>query len=56
MYTSMVGTRSGTAPRGGRLLEGAMANGTLEQTIERIAHREVDPYSAVEELLEKAGL
>ncbi|MCZ6551130.1 MAG: methylmalonyl Co-A mutase-associated GTPase MeaB [candidate division NC10 bacterium] len=39
-----------------RLLEGAMANGTLEQTIERIAHREVDPYSAVEELLEKAGL
>ena len=39
-----------------RLLERAMANGTLEQTIERIAHREVDPYSAVEELLEKAGL
>jgi LAO/AO transport system kinase len=39
-----------------RLLERASANGTLEQTIERIARRETDPYSAVEELLAKAGL
>ena len=39
-----------------RLLEQAIANGSLEKTIEQIAHREVDPYSAVEELLEKAGL
>ncbi len=39
-----------------RLLEQAAANGSLEQTIERIAHREVDPYSAVEELLKKAAL
>jgi len=39
-----------------RLLERASANGTLEQTIERIARREMDPYSAVEELLAKAGL
>src|SRR3972149_1126469 len=39
-----------------RLLERASANGTLEQTIERIATRETDPYSAVEELLAKAGL
>jgi len=39
-----------------RLLERASANGTLEQTIERIAKREMDPYSAVEELLAKAGL
>lgn len=39
-----------------RLLERAAANGILEQTIERIAHREVDPYSAVEDLLKKAGL
>ncbi|MFQ5846484.1 MAG: methylmalonyl Co-A mutase-associated GTPase MeaB [Candidatus Methylomirabilales bacterium] len=38
------------------LLERATANGTLEQTIDRIARRELDPYSAVEELLTKAGL
>jgi LAO/AO transport system kinase len=39
-----------------RLLQRATANGTLEETIERIARRAVDPYSAVEELLEQAGL
>lgn len=39
-----------------RLLERAAANGSLEQTIERIARREVDPYSAVEELLKRTGL
>lgn len=39
-----------------RLLERAAANGILEQTIERIAHREVDPYSAVDDFLKKAGL
>ena len=38
-----------------RLLERAAANGILEQTIERIAHRDLDPYSAVDEFLEKAG-
>ena len=39
-----------------RLLEQAIANGSLEKTIERIADRDLDPYSAVEELLGKAGL
>lgn len=39
-----------------RLLEQAGANGILDQTIERIAHREVDPYSAVDDFLKKAGL
>jgi LAO/AO transport system kinase len=39
-----------------RLLEQAAANGILEQTIDRIAHRDLDPYSAVDELLKKAGL
>jgi LAO/AO transport system kinase len=39
-----------------RLLEQAIANGSLEETIERIADRDLDPYSAVEELLGKAGL
>jgi LAO/AO transport system kinase len=39
-----------------RLLEQAAANGILEQTIDRIAHRDLDPYSAVDELLNKAGL
>lgn len=39
-----------------RLLEHAVANGSLEETITRIAERDLDPYSAVEELLGKAGL
>ena len=39
-----------------RLVERATANGTLDITIERIVRREVDPYSAVDELLAKAGL
>lgn len=39
-----------------RLLEQAGANGILDQTIERIAHREVDPYSAADDFLKKAGL
>jgi LAO/AO transport system kinase len=39
-----------------RLLEQAGANGILDQAIERIAHREVDPYSAVDDFLKKAGL
>jgi LAO/AO transport system kinase len=39
-----------------RLVERATANGTLESTIERVAQREIDPYSAVDELLDKAGL
>ena len=39
-----------------RLLERARANGTLERLIERIMQRDLDPYSAVEEILTKAGL
>ncbi len=39
-----------------RLLEQAGTNGILEQTIERIAHREVDPYSAADDFLKNAGL
>lgn len=39
-----------------RLLEQAIANGSLEETIAQIAERNVDPYSAVEEFLGKAGL
>lgn len=39
-----------------RLLEKAQANGTLEGLIERIMRRDLDPYSAVEEILTKAGL
>lgn len=39
-----------------RLVDQAVANGSLEETIARIAERDLDPYSAVEELLEKAGL
>jgi len=30
-------------------------NGALEQLIQRIAARETDPHSAVEELLKRAG-
>ncbi|MGE5850989.1 MAG: ArgK/MeaB family GTPase, partial [Candidatus Methylomirabilota bacterium] len=39
-----------------RVVEKATGNGTLDQLIERIAARETDPYSAVEEVLKRAGL
>jgi LAO/AO transport system kinase len=39
-----------------RVLEKVAGNGTLERLVERIAARETDPYSAVEEILKKAGL
>ena len=39
-----------------RVLERVASNGTLDGLIERIAARETDPYSAVEEVLKKAGL
>lgn len=39
-----------------RLLQRAQANGTLERLIERIVQRALDPYSAVEEVLTRAGL
>ncbi|MFQ5881549.1 MAG: methylmalonyl Co-A mutase-associated GTPase MeaB [Candidatus Methylomirabilales bacterium] len=39
-----------------RLVEQATANGSLEEMIERIALRDLDPYSAVEEILKRAGL
>lgn len=39
-----------------RLLEQAIANGSLEETIAQIAERSVDPYSAVEQFLGKADL
>ncbi len=39
-----------------RLVEQAVANGSLEGMIERIAQRDLDPYTAVEEVLKKAGL
>ena len=39
-----------------RVLEKVTENGTLERLIERLAARETDPYSAVEEVLKKAGL
>jgi len=37
-------------------VEKVVSNGTLDRVIERIAARETDPYSAVEEVLRKAGL
>ena len=40
----------------GRVVEKVVGNGTLDRLIERIAARETDPYSAVEEILRKAGL
>jgi LAO/AO transport system kinase len=40
----------------GRVVEKVVGNGTLDRLIERIAARETDPYSAVEEVLRKAGL
>ena len=39
-----------------RVLQKVAGNGTLERLIERIAARETDPYSAVEEVLKRAGL
>jgi LAO/AO transport system kinase len=39
-----------------RVIEQAASNGTLDRLIERIAARETDPYTAVEEVLKKAGL
>ncbi|MFI5340314.1 MAG: methylmalonyl Co-A mutase-associated GTPase MeaB [Candidatus Methylomirabilales bacterium] len=39
-----------------RVIEKVATNGTLDGLIERIAARETDPYSAVEEVLKKAGL
>jgi LAO/AO transport system kinase len=40
----------------GRVVEKVVGNGTLDRLIDRIAARETDPYSAVEEVLRKAGL
>jgi LAO/AO transport system kinase len=40
----------------GRVVEKVVGNGTLDRLIERIAARETDPYSAVEEILRQAGL
>jgi putative protein kinase ArgK-like GTPase of G3E family len=39
-----------------RILETVAGNGTMEQLVERIAARELDPHSAVEDLLRRAGL
>ena len=39
-----------------RVIERVASNGTLDRLIERIAARETDPYSAVEEVLKRAGL
>jgi LAO/AO transport system kinase len=39
-----------------RVIEKAASNGTLDRLIERIETRETDPYTAVEEVLRKAGL
>jgi len=40
----------------GRILEEASKNGTLDDLIERIAKRELDPHSAVDQLLNTIGL
>src|SRR5574341_681196 len=40
----------------GRVVEKVVGNGTLERLIDRIAARETERYSAVEEILRKAGL
>jgi hypothetical protein len=37
-------------------VEKVVGNGTLDRLIERIAARETDPYTAVEEVLKRAGL
>ncbi len=39
-----------------RALERAGGNGTLARLVDRIARRETDPYTAVEEVLKKLGL
>jgi LAO/AO transport system kinase len=39
-----------------RILEKVAGNGALEQLVQRIAARELDPHSAVEDLLRRAGL
>ncbi len=39
-----------------RVIQRVAGNGTLDRLIERIAARETDPYSAVEEVLKRAGL
>ncbi len=39
-----------------RVIEKVAGNGTLERLVERIAARETDPYSAVEEVLKRVGL
>lgn len=39
-----------------RVIERVAGNGTLDRLVERIADRETDPYSAVEEILKRAGL
>ena len=39
-----------------RALERAGGNGSLAQLVDRIARRETDPYTAVEEILKKLGL
>ena len=39
-----------------RVMERLVAAGGLEPLIERLARRETDPYSAVEEIMEKCGL
>jgi LAO/AO transport system kinase len=38
------------------VIQKVAGNGTLDRLIARIAARETDPYSAVEEVLKKAGL
>jgi LAO/AO transport system kinase len=39
-----------------RILEVVAGNGAMEQLVKRIAARELDPHSAVEDLLRRAGL
>jgi len=39
-----------------RVIEEAASNGTLDRLMDRIEARETDPYSAVEEVLKRAGL
>ncbi len=39
-----------------RILETVAGNGAMEQLVTRIAARELDPHSAVEDLLKRAGL
>jgi hypothetical protein len=39
-----------------RTIERFKRNGSMKELIERIADRELDPYTAVEEVLESIGL